>query len=100
MSAEPNARPAVSPAELRRLFEEHSEGDRRQRDRARAYLMLSSLTATVSAADFIETLADVCEANARHAVSRGHTRRERERWCRLGELLEEEIDRQSGACRP
>jgi len=61
--------------------------ERRQSDRARAYLALSRLTATIRAADFIEVLADVATINARSAVARGFGRGDRDEWRRLTEAL-------------
>ena len=64
--------------------------EQRQRDRARIYLALSTLsgTTTATARDFIEALADVASLNARHAVSRGHTEEERDEWRRLAQVLQ------------
>jgi len=69
-------------------LEVEREGRRRQQDRARLYLALSTLTATIDPEDFVEVLADVAEINARHAVGRGQGRRARERWRRLAEVLQ------------
>jgi hypothetical protein len=66
----------------------------RQRDRARIFLALSTLsgTTTATARDFIEALADVASLNARHAVRRGDTEEERAEWRRLAEVLQNALD--------
>ncbi len=64
------------------------EGTKRQQDRARVFLALSSLTMNIKPYDFIDILADVAGINARDPVGRQQGARVREEWQRLANVLE------------